>query len=149
MVSYGSLWKSITKAEVQTKRPAWVDNMVLELRESMRTIVELKHMLCMDLHTRLITLETNFDFTERGLREELNAMQMELIFVREHVSQLHQSLHTVPIQLRTLIKWVDIMEEQLEHVCDAIGQDLDEPVRRRDSDSSLVYVFSLLLLMLR
>ncbi|KAB1223120.1 hypothetical protein CJ030_MR2G024866 [Morella rubra] len=43
--------KSITKAGALTERPAWADNMVVELRESMRTIVEPTHMLCKDLHT--------------------------------------------------------------------------------------------------
>ncbi|KAB1205741.1 hypothetical protein CJ030_MR7G028074 [Morella rubra] len=68
--------KSITKAGAQTERPAWVDDMVLELRESMWMIVEPTHMLSKDLHTCLTTLKTNFALTEKGVWEELNAMQM-------------------------------------------------------------------------
>ncbi|KAB1205862.1 hypothetical protein CJ030_MR7G027953 [Morella rubra] len=75
---------------------------------------------------------------------ELNAIQMEVFAVRDHMSQMYLSLHTVLIQIRTLIKQVDNMEEQLEHVRDknkiklehvrdAVRQDVDEPVRCRDS----------------
>ncbi|KAB1226650.1 hypothetical protein CJ030_MR1G027467 [Morella rubra] len=64
---------------------------------------------------------------------DLNAIWMEVVAVKDHVSQLYQSLHTVPIQIQTLIKRVDIME-QLEHVRDAVRQDVNELVRRRDSN---------------
>ncbi|KAB1206604.1 hypothetical protein CJ030_MR7G020489 [Morella rubra] len=86
--------KSITNAGAQAERPAWVEELVVEL----------------------------------------NAIRVEVVAVRDHVSQLYQSLHTIPIQIWTLIKRMDIMEEQLEHVREAVGQDVDEPIRRRDSD---------------
>ena len=96
-------------------------------------ILEPTHLLCRELHTRLTSLENNFALMEMALRE-LNAMWTELFSVREHMSQLSQSLYTIPIQLRTLIKRVDNMEEQLEHVHDALRQDLDQPTRLCDSD---------------
>ncbi|KAB1220171.1 hypothetical protein CJ030_MR3G012022 [Morella rubra] len=92
------------------------------------------HMLCKDFHTRLANLETKFALSDRAVTEELNAIRMELLAVRDYVSQLHQSLHIVSIQIRTLIKRVDVMEEQLEHVRDAVRQDLDESVCRCDSN---------------
>ncbi|KAB1206234.1 hypothetical protein CJ030_MR7G014389 [Morella rubra] len=126
--------KSITKARAQTEQPAWVDAMVIELKESIWIIVKPMHTLYKDFHTRLTILENNFSLTERGLREEVIAMWMELTSMKKHVSQLYQSLSIVPIQLRMLIKRVDIIEERLEHVCDAIEQDLNEPARCRDSN---------------
>ncbi|KAB1216289.1 hypothetical protein CJ030_MR4G026707 [Morella rubra] len=42
---------------------------------------------------------------------ELNAIRIEVVAMRDHVSQLYQSLHTVPIQIQILIKRMDIMEE--------------------------------------
>ncbi|KAB1210076.1 hypothetical protein CJ030_MR6G011348 [Morella rubra] len=76
----------------------------------------------------------NVALMERGLRDEVIAMQNELTSVIAHVSQLYHSLSTVSIQVRTFIKRVDNVEEQLEHVRDAIGQDLKEPSHRHDSD---------------
>ncbi|KAB1221936.1 hypothetical protein CJ030_MR2G008659 [Morella rubra] len=91
--------KNITKVRAQIERSAWADTMVVELKESIWTIVEPTHTLCMDLHTRLTTLENNFAMMKRGLREEVIAMQLELTSVIENVSQLYQSFSTVPIQL--------------------------------------------------
>ncbi|KAB1213358.1 hypothetical protein CJ030_MR5G003572 [Morella rubra] len=62
--------KSITKVGAQTERPAWANTMVLELKESIRMIVELTHMLCRDLYTSLTILKNNFTLTEGDLREE-------------------------------------------------------------------------------
>ncbi|KAB1203700.1 hypothetical protein CJ030_MR8G025481 [Morella rubra] len=97
-------------------------------------MVELTHTFCMDIHTCLTTVENNYALMVTGLREEVIAMRNELISMIGHVSQLYQSLSTPLIQLWTLIKQVDDMEERLEHVCEAIGQDLEEPTRHHDSD---------------
>ncbi|KAB1228087.1 hypothetical protein CJ030_MR4G013689 [Morella rubra] len=80
------------------------DTLLVELRETIWVILEPTDTLCMELHSCLTNLENNIALTKRALREELNAMQMELISVREQVSQLSQSLYTISIQLRTLIK---------------------------------------------
>ncbi|KAB1205858.1 hypothetical protein CJ030_MR7G027949 [Morella rubra] len=71
---------------------------------------------------------------DRAITEELNIMRMEIIRIREQLSQLSQSVHTVPVQLQTLVRRVDNMEEHLAHVRDALGQDLDEPEAARDLD---------------
>ncbi|KAB1222905.1 hypothetical protein CJ030_MR2G013605 [Morella rubra] len=97
-----------------------------------RVIVKPMHLLCIGLQCRLISLENKFALTDRALMEELNIMRMELFSVREQLSQLSQSVHTIPIQLQTLIKRVDNMEEHLTHVRDALKQDQDKPAR--DSD---------------
>ncbi|KAB1213499.1 hypothetical protein CJ030_MR5G003431 [Morella rubra] len=86
----------------------------------------------MELQCRLTSLETKLALTDRALTEELNIMQMELFSVRQQLSELSQSVHTVPIQLQTLVRRVDNMEEHLAHVRDALGQDLDEPARDLD-----------------
>ncbi|KAB1222676.1 hypothetical protein CJ030_MR2G007433 [Morella rubra] len=77
-VDHGSLRRSITNVGIQTERPAWADALVVELRGSIQAILEPMHSLCMELYTRLTSLENNFVLTERALREEFNAMQMEL-----------------------------------------------------------------------
>ena len=91
-------------------------------------------MLCMELQCRLISLENKFALTDRALMEEMNIMQRELFAVREQLSQSSKFVHTVPIQLQTLVRRVDNMEEHLAHVRDALGQDLDEPEAARDLD---------------
>ncbi|KAB1212256.1 hypothetical protein CJ030_MR5G025024 [Morella rubra] len=108
--------KSITNAGAQTKRPAWAEELIVEMKESIWTMVMLTHMLCKDFNTRLADLETKFALSDRAVTEELNAIRMELFAIQ------------------TLIKWVNITGEQLEHVCDAVEQNLDKPVRCRDSD---------------
>ncbi|KAB1206358.1 hypothetical protein CJ030_MR7G018911 [Morella rubra] len=117
--------RSITNVGGQTERPAWVDAFLVELKES-------THSLCMELQCRLTGLETKLALTDRALTEELNIMRMELFSVRQQLSELSQSVHTVPIQLQTLVRRVDNMEEHLAHVRDALGQDLDEPARDLD-----------------
>ncbi|KAB1199060.1 hypothetical protein CJ030_MR0G027772 [Morella rubra] len=95
-------------------------------------IVRPTHSLCMELQCHLTGLETKLALTDRALTEELNIMRMELFSVRQQLSKLSQSVHTVPIQLQTLVRRVDNMEEHLAHVRDALGQDLDEPARDLD-----------------
>ncbi|KAB1221413.1 hypothetical protein CJ030_MR2G013137 [Morella rubra] len=126
--------RSITNVEGQTERPAWADAYLAELNESIRAIVQPTHSLCMELQCRLTGLETKLALTDRAITEELNIMRMEIIRIREQLSQLSQSVHTVPIQLQTLVRRVDNMEEHLAHVRDALGQDLDEPEAARDLD---------------
>ena len=82
----------------------------------------------------MIGLETKLALTDRAITEELNIMRMEIIRIREQWSQLSQSVHTVPVQLQTLVRRVDNMEEHLVHVSDALRQDLDEPEAARDLD---------------
>ncbi|KAB1205871.1 hypothetical protein CJ030_MR7G027944 [Morella rubra] len=109
--------------------------------------IRLSVMLSMDLSEKNITnagAQIERPTWAKELVVELNAIQMEVFAVRDHMSQMYLSLHTVLIQIRTLIKQVDNMEEQLEHVRDknkiklehvrdAVRQDVDEPVRCRDS----------------
>ncbi|KAB1211829.1 hypothetical protein CJ030_MR5G010042 [Morella rubra] len=106
--------KSIIKAKEHIERPAWADAMVVELRESIWTMVETTHMLCMGFHTRLTTLENNFSLTKEGLREEMIVMRQKLICVQPCPSCTNLS---VPFHIRSH-KQVDIMEEQLVHVHD-------------------------------
>ncbi|KAB1207391.1 hypothetical protein CJ030_MR7G017426 [Morella rubra] len=109
--------RSITNVGGQTQQPAWADAFLAELRGSIRAIVEPTHSLCMELQCRLIGLENKFALTDRALTEEMNIMERKLFAVREQLSQLSKSVHTVPI------------EEHLAHVRDVLGQDLDEPSR--------------------
>ncbi|KAB1226518.1 hypothetical protein CJ030_MR1G018145 [Morella rubra] len=74
-------------------------------------------------------LENKFALTDRALTEEMNIMERELFAVREQLSQLSKSVHTVPIQLQTLVRRVDNIKEHLAHVHDVLGQDLEEPSR--------------------
>ncbi|KAB1223246.1 hypothetical protein CJ030_MR2G006028 [Morella rubra] len=84
----------------KTERPAWADAFLVELKQSIRAIVEPTHSLCMELQCRLTGLETKLALTDRALTEELNIMRMELFSMREQLSQLSQSVHTVSIQLQ-------------------------------------------------
>ncbi|KAB1202034.1 hypothetical protein CJ030_MR8G007638 [Morella rubra] len=112
-VGNGSVREKYHQGRPIDRGPAWADAMIVELRESVRMVVVPMLALCMGLHTRLTTLENNCALTKRG---------QERTSMTKHVSQLYQSLSTSPIQLRTLLKWVNIMEEQLEHVCDALDK---------------------------
>ncbi|KAB1220328.1 hypothetical protein CJ030_MR3G019074 [Morella rubra] len=78
----------------QTERPAWADAYLAELNESIRAIVQPTHSLCMELQCRLTGLETKLALTDRAITEELNIMRMEIIRIREQLSQLSQSVHT-------------------------------------------------------
>ncbi|KAB1203449.1 hypothetical protein CJ030_MR8G026779 [Morella rubra] len=80
--------RSITNVEGQTERPAWADAYLAELNESIRAIVQPTHSLCMELQCRLTGLETKLALTDRAITEELNIMRMEIIRIREQLSQL-------------------------------------------------------------
>ncbi|KAB1227467.1 hypothetical protein CJ030_MR1G023797 [Morella rubra] len=121
--------RSIINVEGQTNRPAWADAYLGELNENIRSIVQPTHSLCMELQCHLIGLETKLALTDRAITEELNIMRMEIIRIRE---QLSQSVHTVPVQLQTLVGRVDNIEKHLAYVRDALGQDLDELEATRD-----------------
>ncbi|KAB1212963.1 hypothetical protein CJ030_MR5G005109 [Morella rubra] len=69
--------KSTTKVGAQTERPTWPNAVVVELRESIWTMVEPTHVFCMGLHKSWTTLENNFALAERGLREEIQIMPNE------------------------------------------------------------------------
>ena len=126
--------RSTTNVEGQTEQLAWADAYLAELNESIRAIVQPTHSLCMELQCRLTGLETKLALTNRAITEELNIMWMEIIRMRAQLSQLSQSVQTVPVQLQTLVRQVDNMEEYLAHVRDTLGQDLDEPEATRDLD---------------
>ncbi|KAB1206598.1 hypothetical protein CJ030_MR7G020483 [Morella rubra] len=131
-VDHGTLREKYHQCRGQTERPAWADAFLVELKESIRAIVRPTHSLCMELQCRLTSLETKLALTDRALTEELNIMRMKLFSVREQLFELSQSVHTVLIQLQTLVRRVDNMEEHLAHVRDALGQDLDEPAHDLD-----------------
>ncbi|KAB1216200.1 Zinc finger protein CONSTANS-LIKE 13 [Morella rubra] len=130
-VDHGTLGEKYHQCRGTDRALAWADAFLVELKESIRAIVRPTHSLCMELQCRLTGLETKLALTDRALKE-LNIMRMELFSVRQQLSELSQSVHTVPIQLQTLVKRVDNMEEHLAHVRDALGQDLDEPARDLD-----------------
>ncbi|KAB1216132.1 hypothetical protein CJ030_MR4G006408 [Morella rubra] len=109
-----SLRRSITNVGRQTERPAWADAYLVELRESIRAIVEPTHPLYMKLQCRLTDLETKFAVTDKALTKELNIMQMELF------------------SLQTLVKRVDNMEEHLAHVRDALNKIWTKPAHDLD-----------------
>ncbi|KAB1212441.1 hypothetical protein CJ030_MR5G003795 [Morella rubra] len=77
------------------------------------------HSLCMELQCHLTGLETKLALKDRALTEELNIMQMELFYVRQQLSELSQSVHTIPDTATDTRQTVDNMEEHLAHVRDA------------------------------
>ncbi|KAB1203244.1 hypothetical protein CJ030_MR8G022845 [Morella rubra] len=124
--------RSITNVGGQTEQPAWANAFLVELKDNIRTIVRPTHLLCIELQCCLTGLETKLALTNKVLTKELNIMRMELFSVRQQLFELSQSVHTVLIQLQTLVRRVDNMEEHLAHVRDTLGQDLYEPARDLD-----------------
>lgn len=75
-------------------------------------MVETTQMLCMDINFWLTVLDKNYAPMGTALGEKVIAMRKKLTYVTGYVSDLYQSLSTILIQLRTLIKQVDNMEER-------------------------------------
>ncbi|KAB1215954.1 hypothetical protein CJ030_MR4G023646 [Morella rubra] len=89
--------RSITNVEGQTERPAWADAYLAGVKREYSGDSAADAFV---VHGAPMPLDRSGDQTcsnDRAITEELNIMQMEIIRIREQLSQLSQSVHTVPL----------------------------------------------------
>lgn len=72
------------------------------------------HSLCIDLNSRLTTLEQNYVLIDNTLKEEVSTMKKDLGAIQKQLPELQQFLNTTPVQLQTLTKQVGTVEELLQ-----------------------------------